>query len=70
MPSSVPFATYATTSVTHLLALMFSRKTATVRGYTLNFQTKYMQINSIGFYSGNLPSWKKGKKYIKNGTLS
>ena len=68
MPSSVPFATYAATSVTHLLAQMFSRKTATVRGYTLNFQTKYLQTNSIGIYSGDLPSWKGGKKYIENGT--
>ena len=47
---------------------MFSRKTKTVRGYTLNFQTKYLQTNSIGFYTGDLPSWKEGKKYIKNGT--
>ncbi len=68
MPSSISFATYAATAVTHPLSLMFSHKTATVRGYTLNFQTKYLQTNSIGFYTDHLPSWKEGKKYIKNGT--
>ena len=47
---------------------MFSCKTATVRGYTLNFQTNYLQTNSIGFRTGELPCWKEGTKYIKNGT--